>query len=70
MNLGWRDTNIQCIEIIYQEHEGAKSIGERAGILTPFLVMSRNVMVCATTSRGDDVVTCYTINIIEITTLF
>lgn len=55
MNLGWRDTSIQAIVIIYQDHEGAKSIGERAGILALILGLSKNVMVCATASLRDDV---------------
>lgn len=66
MNLGWKD---QSRAIIYQGHEGAKSIGERAGILTLILGLSSNVTVCATASLRDDIVTCYVIKRVEITML-
>lgn len=53
MNLGVGPTSIQSIAIIYQEHEEAKGIGEKARILTLILGLSKNVMAYAITSLRD-----------------
>ena len=71
MNLGdGEDTDIRSIAVTDQEHAGAKSIGETAGIWTLILGSSRNATVCGAISLRDHVATPHIIKIFDITSSY
>lgn len=71
MNLGdGEDTNIRSIPVTDQEHEGAKGIGETAGIWTLILGLSRNATLWAAISLRDHMVTPHILKIFDITSSY
>ena len=66
------DTDIQLLDetVTDGKHEGTKSMGKTAGILTLILGLFRKAMLWAATSLRDNVVTCHITKIVDITSSY